>query len=507
MSKTALADHGARSIDWVAKSRALKLEVRNFIDGRWAEPHGELLDKYGPRDGQLLYRFGAGTAQDVAGAVDAARQAFEDGRWSKLSVQHRKETLCRLAFLIRAHHEELALLEALDVGKPITQALSFDVSATAATIQSVAEATDKLYGKVFGADASSLSYQLYRPVGVVAGIVGWNFPMLLASAKIGAALATGNSLVLKPSEVTSLATARLAELALEAGVPPGVFNVIHGGPGLGAALAHHADIDLISFTGSSATGKKLLIASGESNMKRLILECGGKAPNIVFDDSPDLEAVADAVVMRAFYNQGQVCSASSRLLIQESVKEKFLSILSEKVSVLKPGDPLQHETTFAALVSQDHRRKVLSYVESGIREGAHVAYRCDASAPIAGGFYVPPVIFDRVNSQQKIAQEEIFGPVLSVLTFRDEKEAIEIANGTIYGLSAILWTQNLRRAHRMVQGIRAGWIVVNATDAPRSGLGDGVLSIGGHKQSGMGVEGGIEGLESYVTKTAVQLFI
>jgi acyl-CoA reductase-like NAD-dependent aldehyde dehydrogenase len=495
------------SMDWIGKSQALKLGVRNFVNGGWSEGGGDSLAKHSPRDGRLLCRFGACQTREVEEAVATARRAFEDGRWSRLPTERRKEVLHRLASLIDAYSEELALLECLDVGKPISDALSFDVPSAAAIIRFNAEAANKFYGKVYGVDQSSLSYQLRRPIGVAAGIVGWNFPLLLAAGKIGPALATGNSLVLKPSELTSFSAARIAELAIAAGVPEGVFNVIHGGGGVGSALAHHSGVDLVSFTGSTQTGKKLLIAAGQSNMKRLILECGGKAPNIVFDDSPNLEAVADAVVARAFYNQGEVCSASSRLLVQESIKDEFLPILIGKASALSPGDPLRAETKFGAVVSEEHKQKVLAYIDSGEKEGARRVYQSNASAPHPGGFYIPPVVFDHVSPGQKIAQEEIFGPVLSVISFRDEEAAIQIANGTIYGLSAILWTKDLGRAHRVTQGVKAGWVVVNATAQPTGGPGLGVISVGGHKESGVGVEGGLEGLEHYTSKTAVQFFV
>jgi len=495
------------TIDWVSRANALKLQVRNFVDGRWFDGGGEALEKYAPRDGRLLCRFGSGEAREVDAAVASAKRAFADGRWSKLPISRRKEALLKLADLIDQHREELALLECLDVGKPINDPFSFDVPVAASTIRWNAEAADKVYGRVYGVDESSLSYQLRRPVGVVAGIVGWNFPIVLTAGKIGPALAAGNTLVLKPSELTSLSAARVAELAIEAGVPEGVLNVIHGGPTVGAALAQHPDVDLITFTGSTHTGKKLLVTSGQTNMKRLILECGGKAPSIVFDDSPDLEAVATAIVGRAFWNQGQVCTASSRLLVQDSVKDRLMQIVVEKVAALRPGDPLKPETKFGAVVSQGHKNKVLGYLDSGSRDGARVLYRSDAPPPFTNGFYVPPMIFDNVSPRQKIAQEEIFGPVLSVLSFRDEAEAIEIANNTIYGLSAIVWTKDLGRAHRMAQGIQAGWIVLNTTGKPIGGPGGGVMSIGGLKESGLGSEGGLEGLEEYMTKTAVQLFV
>jgi acyl-CoA reductase-like NAD-dependent aldehyde dehydrogenase len=493
--------------DWLGRAQQLKFQIRNFVNGSWkGQSGGDEIVKHSPRDGRVLCRFGAGQSQDVHDAVGIARCAFEDGRWSRLAVQRRKEVLYRLASLIEQHLEEFALLECLDVGKPISQALNFDVLAASATIRFGAEAADKLYGRVYGADSSSLSYQLHRPLGVVAGIIGWNFPLALAATKVSAALAAGNCLILKPSELTSFTAARLAELASEAGVPEGVFNVIHGDARIGADLAHHHDIDLVTFTGSTCTGKKLMMASARSNMKRLILECGGKAPSLVFKDCPSLEAVADGIVARSFWNQGEVCTASSRLLVQEEIKDELLSIIVGKIDALGLGDPLSPDTRFGALVSQQHKNKVLSFIDGGEGEGARMIYRSKSPAPHESGFYLGPVIFDRVSPDQRIAKEEIFGPVLSVISFRDEEEAIKIANSTVYGLSAILWTKDLGRALRVSHGVKAGWIVANATEQPIGGPGIGVLSVGGHKQSGIGAEGGVEGLEDYMSRTAVQFF-
>jgi acyl-CoA reductase-like NAD-dependent aldehyde dehydrogenase len=495
------------SIDWIARAQQITPNVRNLIEGRWCEVSGERLEKLAPRNGRILATYGAGNAADVDVAVMSARRAFDDGRWSSMPPTHRHDVLLRLAELMRACREELALLECLDVGKPISEALAFDVSAAADLIQHSAEMAPHVYGRVYSASSSNLSYELLRPVGVAAGIVGWNFPLLLAAKKIAPALATGNSIILKPSEFTSLSAARLAELALDAGLPPGVVNVVHGGAVVGNALALHRDVDLIAFTGSTATGKRLLIASGESNMKRLVLECGGKAPNIVFEDCPHLEAVADAVVARAFWNQGEVCTASSRLLVQASVKDDLLRMVLGRLSALVPGDPLNPQTKFGALVSAIHERKVREYVSQGEDEGARLLFRSEAAPPVSGGFYVSPVVFDSVCPTYRIAQQEIFGPVLSVISFRDEAEAIQIANGTMYGLSAIVWTRDLARAHRMLTGIHAGWVTVFGTERPGPGPVPGVMSIGGQKQSGLGLEGGIEGLRAFMTNTAAQVFV
>lgn len=494
--------------NWQERARGISFDVRDFIEGRpTVNVSATRLEKYGPRDGRLLYTIPSSGPAGVDQAVMSARRAFEDGRWSQRSIQQRKDVLLRLADLVDSKREELALLECLDVGKPISDALLIDIPMTCAGLRYCAEASDKVHSRVYGSDPFSLSYELCRPIGVVGGIVGWNFPLSLAMQKLAPALATGNTLVLKPSEWTSLSASRMAELALEAGVPPGVFNVVHGNREVGSRLAHHPDVDLLSFTGSSATGRALMVAAGSSNMKRLILECGGKAPNIVFDDCPDLGAVADHVIRSAFWNQGEVCAASSRLLIQASIKSDLLSRLIERLTELRPSDPLDGNTRFGALVSQAHLDKVSGYLALAQREGGHLAYRGEFKTPVEGGFYFAPCVIDGVTSRQRIAQEEVFGPLLAVLSFNDEAEAVRMANDTVYGLTATVWTENLGRAHRASQAIRAGSITVNATARPQGGVGDSVLTIGGHRQSGLGVEGGLAGLKAYMSSTAVQYFV
>jgi len=499
--------HPTPQLDWVKRASTLRLEIVNLVNGNERAPSGaKLLEKFNPRDGKLLYQFQTSMHEDVDSAVAAARDAFSDGRWWRQSVQCRAEALLRLAALIEQHREEFALLESLDTGKPIRDAFQFDVPRAIATLKFCAAAADKTPGQVYGADLTSLSFQSRRALGVVGGIIGWNFPLVLAAEKIGPALAMGNSIVLKPSELTSLSAVMLGRLAMQSGIPEGVLNILHGGSTVGDALARHRDVDMITFTGSSQTGRRLLVAAGNTNMKRLLLECGGKAPNIVFDDAPDLRAVASGVVARAFWNQGQVCTASSRLLVHKSVKEELMGLVLECTSVFFPGDPLRVDTSFGALVSAGHREKVLGYIETAKADGATLLTSEDSRGPLPGGYYVEPAIFDEVSRDRRIAQEEIFGPVLAVLTFADDDDAVSIANGTIYGLSAILWTTDLSRAHRISQAINAGWVVVNGTATPRGGPGAGILSIGGHQQSGFGLEGGLDGLRAYTRETAIQFF-
>lgn len=498
-------------INWAVKAQSAKLSVRNFINGCHTDIRNSdtIISKHSPRDGSLLYQFSSGSCDDVKEAVANARIAADDGRWSALPLHQRKTILQTWANLVEKHQEELALYDCLDVGKPITNALNQDILYAAGSLRSSAENMDKLFSPS-GSDGGTMAYQLRKPIGVVGSIIGWNFPLWMAAIKAGPALAMGNSLVLKPSEFTPLSATRLAELAIEAGVPPGIFNVVHGsGATVGAALALHQDIDLLSFTGSSATGKQMLMASGQSNMKRLMLECGGKSPYIVFDDCPDnLDFIAADIVETAFHNQSEWCCAGSRLLVQDSIKGKLLPRIVEIAAELRPRDPLDPATTFGAMINEPHLQKVLTYINSGKQEGAELILggqrvHVDIGEVNSRGYYLEPTIFDKVNPKQKIAQEEIFGPVLSVLTFKDEAQAIQLANNTCYGLAAYAATENLGRAQRLAQQLKAGHLSIVGT----SNFSGDVIELGlePQKQSGFGHESGMAGLAAYTVSTTVNL--
>jgi acyl-CoA reductase-like NAD-dependent aldehyde dehydrogenase len=496
-------------INWRERAEKLQPTIRNWVGGRQVPSTGKgIVPKRGGRDGRLLYELNEGAGADVDQAVAAALTAFSDGRWSRLPVQQRKTVLHKLANLVEARAEELALLDCLDVGKPIGNALREDVPMALNALRDAADGAERLFSRaVMDGPAPNLAYQVRKPVGVVGGIIGWNFPLLLAAMKAGPALMMGNSLVLKPSEFTSLSAARLAELALEAGVPEGVFNVVHGtGAIVGDALARHRDVGLLTFTGSGATGKQLMVAAGQSNMKRLMLECGGKSPYIIFDDCPeDLDFVAQAVVQTAFPNQGEVCSAGTRVLVQEGIKDRLIPKLIEQASKVVPGDPLDPEVTFGALLGEAHMNKVIGYIESGKKEGARLIHAGRRVEPVKGGCYLEPSIFADVNNGSRIAREEIFGPVLSLLSFRTEEEALLLANDTTYGLVAYVCTTNLGRAHRLGQRLNAGAVLIMGTSTPAP-LWES-LGIEPQKQSGFGAEGGLDGLASYTTTNVVYVQI
>lgn len=498
--------------NWCQRAEKEILDINNVIDGRVSNfgdtdaKDSQKINKICPRDGSLLYRLNAGCSEDMEEAVKSARAAYNDKRWRGLSLHRRKFVLIKLAELVEAHQQTFALYESLDVGKPITQALG-EVGQAAEILRETAESAVNLFSLSIS-DGGYSAHQLRKPVGVVGAITSWNYPLILAVLKIGPALIMGNCLVLKPSELAGLSTGLLGTLALEAGVPAGVLNVVQGcGQVVGATLAHHRDVDLLSFTGSSSTGKLIQLAAGQSNMKRLLLECGGKAPYLVFEDSPkNLDAVAADIVDKSFKNQGANCLAATRLLVHKNIKDKLLPKVIEQAELRIPRDPLESSSNFGALISEAHMNKVLGYIERGQQEGAKLICggsraQVDAGSFTANGFYIKPTIFDNVTPQQAIAQEEIFGPVLSVLTFDTEEEAIKLANNTSFGLAAYIATENMGCAQRLSQEINAGFIMITGTSNPIENYRE--IGKEGHRQSGCGIEGGLSGLASYSLSTAV----
>jgi acyl-CoA reductase-like NAD-dependent aldehyde dehydrogenase len=478
------------------------IEVRSqaFVDGQYVDAlSGETFDCVSPITGATIAQIAAGDAADVDRAVRGARAAFESGAWSRLAPKKRKRTMLKLAALVEEHAEELALLETVDMGKPIGDATRVDLPLAAECIAYYGEAIDKVYDEVAPTDPSSVVMVVREPLGVIGAVVPWNFPLMMAAWKVGPALATGNSVVLKPAEQSSLTAIRLAELASEAGIPDGVLQVVPGlGETAGQALGRHPDVDMIAFTGSTEVGKLFLRYSGESNMKRVALECGGKSPHIVTAQCGDLDAAATAVAWGVFYNQGEVCNAGSRLLVHESLKDDLLERVVKISERIQPGDPLDPKTRMGAIVDETQLDRVLGYIESGKEEGAELHLGGGRAREETGGYYVEPTIFDAVSNDMKIAREEIFGPVLSTISFTELDDAIAIANDTIYGLAAAIWTDDLTTAHRAARALKAGVVWVNAFDA-----GDITSPFGGFKQSGFGRDKSIHALEKFTDLKAI----
>ncbi|EIF34551.1 NAD-dependent aldehyde dehydrogenase [Burkholderia sp. Ch1-1] len=478
---------------WQDKAATLSIEGRAFIDGEYRDAEGgRTFDCLSPIDGKLLAKVADSGAAEVDAAVSAARRAFDSGVWSGLNPRQRKAILLRWAASIREHMDELALLETLDAGKPIADTTSVDVPGAAYCVEWFAEAIDKIGGEVAPADHHLVGLVTREPIGVVAAVVPWNFPILMASWKFGPALAAGNSVVLKPSEKSPLTAIRLAQLALDAGIPAGVFNVVPGGGEPGKLLALHQDVDCLAFTGSTNVGKLIMQYAGQSNLKRVWLELGGKSPNIVMPDCPDMDRAANAAAGAIFYNMGEMCTAGSRLLVHRDIKDVFLDKLIAAARSYTPGNPLDPNTSMGAIVDKVQLERVLGYIEAGRAEaklllgGARVKEE-------TGGFYIEPTIFEIPASGAKVAREEIFGPVLSVITFDTVEEAIRIANDSEYGLAAAVWTSNLTTAHEVSRKLRAGTVWVNCYDEG----GDMNFPFGGYKQSGNGRDKSLHALEKY----------
>ena len=485
----------AATQSWHSRAVAIRPLAQAFINGRYVDAaSGDTFDCVSPIDGRSLAKVASTDSTDVDAAVAAARTVFNKGSWSRMAPAQRKRVLLRFAELILKDAEELALLETLDMGKPIADSTRIDIPAAARCIAWFAEAIDKIYDEVAPTGQDSLALVTREPVGVVGAIVPWNFPLLMACWKLGPALATGNSVVLKPSEKSPLTAIHVAQLAIEAGLPEGVLNVLPGfGQTAGKALALHMDVDCIAFTGSTATGRLMLQYAGQSNLKRVWLECGGKSPNIIMADCADLERAARAAAFAIFFNQGEMCSAGSRLLVQESIHDQVLEKIAVIARSMQPGDPLDPKTTLGAIVDETQLNTVLRYIDAGRSEGARVALGGKRAREKSGGFYVEPTVFDAVTPKMKIAREEIFGPVLATLTFKTVEEALAIANDVIYGLVAGIWTRDITTAHRVARALRAGTVYVNCYDAD-----DITVPFGGFKQSGNGRDKSLHAFDKYV---------
>ena len=462
----------------------LEFRTKAFIDGRFVDAaDGRTYTSINPASGEPLAEVAECGAEDVERAVAAARREANHGPWPKMDPAERKRILLRFADLIDENLAELALIESLDGGKPISDTVALDIPETASSIRWFAEAIDKTYGQVAPTGPDRVAMVVREPVGVVGAVVPWNFPAQMAAFKLGPSLATGNTVVIKPASQTALSLLRIAEIGAEAGIPSGVLNVLPGpGEVVGQAIGRHHDIDAVAFTGSTEVGRKFLSWSAESNLKRITLELGGKSPQLVMADAPDLDAIEEDIANAIFWNMGENCSAGSRLIVHRSLRDELIDRLADRVrGTWIVGDPLDPATRIGPLITRSHMERVLSFIEIGRSERARVVLGGRQVLQERGGYFVEPTIFTEATNDMRIAQEEIFGPVLTTIDFETEEEAITIANGTPYGLAASLYTTDVNRAHRVAMALKAGTVSINGYSE-----GDLTTPFGGYKASGFG---------------------
>jgi acyl-CoA reductase-like NAD-dependent aldehyde dehydrogenase len=478
-------------------SKYIEGSPKMTIEGRPAEASsGQTFEVRDPSTAQVVAHLPRAGMEDVDNAVDSARRAFDERRWSGLRPGKRTEVLYKLGELIKRNLSELAQLEAIDSGKPIKLA-SGEIWMAAEVFRYFSGWPTKIFGETNPSSDDLFTYTLREPVGVCGGIIPWNFPLIMAAWKVAPALAFGNTMVLKPAEQTSLTALRLGELALEAGVPEGVLNVVSGfGDEAGQALAQHMSVDKVAFTGSTEVGRKILHAS-EGNLKRVTLELGGKSPNIVFPDA-DQRRAAKGSMIGIFNNSGQVCTAGSRILVEKSIHDEFVQSLVDATASMKLGPALDDESGMGPVVSSEQMERVTGYIDIGKSEGAEVVTGGARAESLGDGYYIEPTIFTGVRNDMRIAQEEIFGPVAAVIPVADVEEAISIANDSIYGLAAAVWTSDLAKAHKVARGIKAGTVWING-----SGMYDPSVSFGGYKQSGFGRELGVHSMDAYTELKSV----
>ncbi|WP_221793090.1 aldehyde dehydrogenase [Oceanobacter mangrovi] len=464
---------------WLTLKATTRLPNQAWINGQYLDASdAACYDTINPATGELLVATAACTTADVDLAVAAARQTFEAGVWADQAPAQRKAVIRKLAALMMEHREELALLESLNVGKPVMDCYNLDIPGAAGCFEWYAESIDKLYGEVAPTDRNSVATITREPVGVVAAVIPWNFPLDIAAWKLAPALMAGNSVVLKPAEQSPLTALRLAGLAKQAGLPDGVFNVVTGyGEVVGQALGLHMDVDCLTFTGSTAVGKLFMRYSADSNMKQVWPETGGKSPNLIFADC-DLDAAVEHAALGIFFNQGEVCSANSRILVASSIYDAFVEKFVAKANAMVVGDPLEAATEVGMLIDSQHAGRVRGFIQQAIDEGAVVA--CGGLGE-TDGCQVPPTILTGVNPAMTIAREEVFGPVAAILRFDSEAEAVALANDSVYGLAASVWTSNINCAYRVSRKLRAGTVSINTMDAI-----DYSVPFGGYKQSGFG---------------------